>query len=207
LSAIDIDFNYIAAFWAHHELPNYLPTAHPSPDWALAFYRLGELYEIANGALVSALPLTENSAVAWKPDSSSFATEIETSSSHQLVLFDRRGHVVETIFDIPEDHHVMLRNRYWSHDGRYLAFAEHEAGPYFDPYGHYINFYIADLTEQVVFDTCGGVNPGAWSPSNTQFAFSGLSGDTGYVMVLDLESWALHPVAIHSGVVIGWRED
>jgi hypothetical protein len=72
--------------------------------------------------------------------------------------------------------------------------------------------YLADMQERQIINTCLQVGRGtAFSPNNTKLAFLAPGTGTKLVYVLDLESWALHPVANHivennDGAVIGWRE-
>jgi hypothetical protein len=193
---------------------DYLPRVRPSPDWTLAVHSDGQLYQILHELWVADLPLAEAPIISWVPDSSFFAAEVDSLSSRQLVFIDRTGHITDTVFEIPDGQRIGPRNTAWSSDRRYFAFVAYENSDFsiYINYSYPNTLYIADTQEHVVFDTCTSIGEGeAWSPDNTMLAVLQPGEGTKYVMILDLKSWSLHPVARHiveyGDGVIGWRAD
>lgn len=187
-----------------------------APDWTLIVRSDWKLYPIRGSLPVADLTLAEYPIIAWSPDSSFFAAEVGASPSRQLVFFDRTGSLIETVFDLPAEQRTGTRNTVWSSDGRYFAFTtiDDPHPGYFSYlyYSHPNTLYIADTKNHVVWDTCTGIGNGeAWSPDNTQLAVLEPGEGTKYVMVLDLNMWAMIPVARHPVQkwegVIGWRAD
>ena len=191
------------------------PTQYPAPDFTLSLVdwlwdQPKGLYEIASYVLISEMNFTIGPFIKWMPDSSHFVATVTNSSQYespQLALFDRNGSVVDVVLALSENQSIDRITSAWSYNGRFLAFKivndwDHTAA----------RLYIADLQERQIINTCLQIGEGtAFSPDNTQLAILEPGKGTKYVMVLDLESWGLYPVANHIvdwyGSVIGWREN
>jgi hypothetical protein len=189
---------YWSAYW----------TQTPSPDFTRILITASHaLYDIWSGEVIVEINSATGPYVSWAPDSSVFAVEIhiepgENQETRQLVLFDRDGHLFDVVLT---DQRVVNVPSAWSHDGRYLTvIIAHQEN---------LTLHIVDLHAHQIINTCLQTGEGAaFSPDNTQLAILEPGEGTKYLMVLDLESWALHPVANHivdfrHGDVIGWRED
>lgn len=174
------------------------------------------VYNVEQGSFYA--PFTEywntEQWMVWTPDSQYFMaiTRHVDGRGGSLTLHDRNGAVVEHIYTFSNEQTVYERFHFpfegiralqtpaaWSNDGRYFAFTTNT----------YSAIQIVDMQERQVIDTCTPMGHSlAWSPDNTQLAFMlRANRDQEPVMVLDIESWALHVVAYHAGNVIGWRTD
>jgi hypothetical protein len=188
---------------------------YPSPDWTRAvwFYEGSEsddfhygLFDLRSGQQLSDLLLIRypSPRVVWSPDSA-FLVAL-TAPPPQLTLVDRDGQPLETLFTASEDRATYRADVTWSTDDRHLAFTARTQG-------HRV-LYIADMDQQVVYDTCLGISQGAaWSSDKSRLAVLASTSKNGLqpVMVFDRRDWSLHVVAYHivdsSNAVIGWRAD
>lgn len=190
---------------------------YPAPDFTRSLVpgfgsqpTLRTLYT-QNGYALAEFNTTRWPYVFWAPDSSHFVIEIDLNphelwenETGRLVLFDRDGSFVDNIF-ISENRGIIRTNSAWSDDGHFLTFETRRIG-------EADRFYIVDLQAHQIVNSCLQIGDGvAFSPDNTQLALLEPGEGTKYVMVLDLESWTLHPVANHivdwRNSLIGWRED
>jgi hypothetical protein len=191
------------------------PAQYPSPDFSrvLVYWFWGEpqgLYDASSYDLIAGINLAHEPNVKWMQDSSRFVAEIDTDpdeqrESRQLALFDRDGNQLDTLIALAEGYSLSIPSAGWSSNGRYLAAnIKHQENNV---------LHLVDLDNHQIINTCLQTGEGvAFSPDNTQLAILEPGTGTKYVMVLDLETWTLHPVARHIvdsryGSVIGWRED
>jgi hypothetical protein len=192
------------------------PTQYPSPDFTrvlIYWFWGGEppgLYYPASYGLITEINLAHEPSVKWMQDSSRFVAEIDTDpdeqrESRQLALFNREGNQLDVLIALGDDDSLSIPAAGWSSDGRYLAVTiKHQENRV---------LHLVDLDNHQIINTCLPIGDGAaFSPDNTQLALLEPGTGTRYVMVLDLETWTLHPVARHivedgDGSVIGWRED
>ena len=172
-----------------------------SPDGEKALHHdWGDLFWILeNGETQIEIPIFANK-ITWHPDSTSFAGYTfheDNRAVDQLVIFDLNGDITDTVFTIPSAIDYSFQEGYtWSPDGRYLVFASER-------------IYIADIQEEVVYDTCipSRSVTVAWSPSSTQFAFIERYYTDREIQIFDIGEWVRYVVGYHSGEVIGWRND
>jgi hypothetical protein len=187
----------------------------PSPDLTRTvvsreYFHPTALYDTMNGEVLVEISPAYWPYISWTPDSSLFVIVIDTDpdedrESRQLALLDRSGNFVDVVLTLSENQQISKKASTWSQDGRFLTLE-------LDQRHQEDSLYIVDLEERQIIDTCLQTGAGAaFSPGNTQLAILERGEGTKYVMVLDLESWALHPVANHiveyGEGVIGWRED
>jgi hypothetical protein len=187
-----------------------------SPDMTRAVhYNTNALYDIVTGESIHPINVwyAYLDIVIWAKDSSQFIATIydETDSTQQhLTVFDRDGQPLDTVLTYagyagPESLRID-GNTAWSEDGRYFSFGMGKVNT------DTSNFYIADMQERRIIDTClGELGEGAaWSLDNRQLAL--LPSGSGIIdlLVLDMDDWALYQVAHHDAgwrrEIIGWRE-
>jgi hypothetical protein len=169
------------------------------------------LYNLPDSTVLKDLPPRIHSAV-WKPDSSGFIFEVydqqpQKSPSGRLIFMGKDGNTEDVLFNSPDGQKISSNNITWSGDGRLLTFITFDyASPYtLEPdYGVEKRLYLSDTETHQIIDTCLAIGVGlAWSPDSKQLAFLAPGRGREFVMILDTETWKLHPVAYH---LVGWDE-
>lgn len=189
----------------------------PSPDWSIAAYNevalpdepvwyLTDLY--SGERLMNSPALTlytyRNPQLVWSADSQMFVavTEFEWDKADSIVLYDRDGSSLMTVYELPDNSVAMVSG--WSFDGRYASFVLADDT---DGFG---KLMLIDVGAQEIIDTCATVSDAVqWSP--TQLMLASLQQSSSVqnqpVQVIDILSNRVYNVAFHSGSLIGWRED
>lgn len=172
--------------WDHDVHPVRL--SFESPNLSRAFNN-DTLYDLVNDI---ELTFSRPRNLIWFPDSSAFI-----SSNDTITLVDRDGVTLDTIFPAP------LNGGAISPAQNFFAFWDANQ-----------NLYIADLSEQIVYDLCfegmtelwylqndGRSYPNlAWSPDGLSLAFS----YDNYLVLLDVETFDTQVIDHFSKLVMGW---
>jgi hypothetical protein len=205
---------------------------YPSSDWSRAIYNqaYGDkskwgVYESFEDKTkpIHELAIEPYSIVAWLGNSQYFIAQTDVDNTRQLRLFDKNGDYQSTIFS-KSNTQISTATLASSADGRYLGFAVFKVDNVYDYDRDYYEpneFYIADLKQHTVINTCLSVGRGiAWSPDSHSIAFL----PTGYgkmpITVLNMDQWQTAIVGylnvqynfesnreFNEGSVIGWRTD
>jgi hypothetical protein len=215
---------------------------HFAPDWTRWIFPgldkqgrfIWKLGDLTYNRVIGTLNITP--PIAWKPDSSAFVATITDGAdipSYSLVLFDREGKQIETIFAVPFKQQLGLFALGWSRDNRYFAFImfdmyispEGKAYPTSSYYNIHNTLYIADTQNKVIINTCKAIGEGlAWSPDANTDEMTFLASGEGLkdVLILSMSEYKMYSVAKHtvsynkridqgymgaSDSIIGWRAD
>ncbi|MEQ8672384.1 MAG: hypothetical protein RLP44_15880 [Aggregatilineales bacterium] len=138
-----------------------------------------------------ALPFPKPQNVIWFPDSSAFIASNDT-----ITLVNRDGETLDTIFPAP-----------------LLSGAISPGQNFFSFWDSNQNLYIADMSEQIVYDLCftgmadfyylydiSGYPNLAWSPDGLSLAFS----YDNYLVLLDIQTFETQVIDHFSKIVMGW---
>jgi hypothetical protein len=171
--------------------------------------------------------------ITWNPNSSEFTAILGDNIGYgrgkleeQLALFDKTGIFLSAVMKAPDGQQFGRLNSVWSSDGHYFAFILFD---YFTGYGEWRAFnydtkntlYIADVQNKKIINTCLSIGMRmAWHPSEHQLTFLNPGNGLKDVLIFDLDTYMLHPIAKHivgdnqrelgygtSDSILGWRMD
>ena len=130
---------------------------------------------------------------------------------HKWRLFSKDGQLIDIILN--RETSKNFEGFHWgshgvSFDDRYFAFIASKDQAY-PTYGQLL---IADLHEEIVYDTCVLVSGSGleWSPNSDMLVFSTPEltlDDNPPIYLLDIDQWQQYTIAYHQGIILGWRED
>jgi WD40 repeat protein len=181
------------------------PYIHLSPDLTRGVaphFEGRALFDLESGEVVRRFPALPSglTVFAWTPDSSAFVTVEMADIERRLVLYNRDGGMIDTLYTFGEDQ--LLWNFRWSPDGERLAFS------LYDPYKNENFLYLGDRSG--VIETCirlNNLHDGAftsalaWSPDGTQLALLGFGNG---LLIYDVNEDRLIHAGNYSGGLLGW---
>jgi hypothetical protein len=191
-----------------------------SPDLTRSFGSIRFGHDSPMGGLVSLdVGLLEDSELAnvvglsWRRDSAGFMAAVKSDS--QLVMYDRDGNRLESVFSLGEEVDIFHRGASgrndlnWSPDDKQFAFT------YRPQYPESRHLYIVNLDRKTVTDTClQPMTQPVWSPDGKMLAYLANARENLKIIVVDLETWNSYDIGRQSGrygwtnspEMVGWRE-